>query len=644
MTASSFLPRAAFVLALAASSSFTAAQTPVTLPGIVVSAPRFDELAAPLPFGVSVIGADQIRASGATTVNEALMRLLGVVGRQDFYGGGEYSLDLRGFGAAADTNQVVIVDGVRVSEADLGGTRVAGIPIESVERIEVLRGSGAVLYGEGATGGVIVITTRSGAGTERRSGGSVYAGAGSRGLRDLRASATLATGSFALDATAQRRDSDNHRDNFRSAADAASVAGQWSGERGRIGLRLARDDLDTGLPGALSAAQYAANPRQTTTPNDHASIRNSRASVFGETSAGGWQLAADVGTRRKELRSINTGFPFDYDTDADTLSLRARHEGKLAGVANILVVGTDHGRWSRDVLGAFGSSASQTSHAWYAKDDVTLAGGSRLSAGARTERIAKDASNAASGLSGRLNAWELGASTPLAPGLTLYGRVGRSFRLASVDEFSFAAPGRGLRPQTSRDTELGARWRYASGQAEVRGYRSALANEIGFDPNAPGPFGFPGSNVNFDPTRRQGLELDASHALTRTVALRVNAALREAKFRAGPYAGRAVPLVPRESLAVRADWAPAAAHRLGGGVNWVGEQHPDFANACRIPAYTTADLRYAYQWQRVELSLAVANLFDRRYYTQAFACAGGGATSIYPEPGRAVTAAARVTF
>lgn len=644
MTASRSIRRAALPLALACSSSTLLAQTPIALPDIVVTVPRFSELAAPLPFGVSVLTAEQIRASGAATVNEALMRLLGIVGRQDFFGGGEYGLDLRGFGSTADVNQVVVVDGVRVSEPDLGGTRLAGIPIESVERIEVLRGSGAVLYGEGATGGVIVITTKAGAARERRPSASLYAGAGSHRLRDARASGTVTSGAFALDAAAQRRTSDNHRANFRSERDAVSAAGEWAGQSLRLGARVARDDLDSGLPGALTAAQYAADPGQSTTPADHASIRNSRASVHAAADRGGWQFAADAGTRAKELRSTNSGFAFDYDTEAENASLRARHEAKAGGATNVVTLGTDHARWTREVLGAFGSTARQSTHAWYAKDDLTLAGGTRLSAGLRTERMAKEASNAAAGVADRLNAWELGASTPLASGVTVYGRAGRSFRLANADEFSFTAPGRALLPQTSRDVELGARWSYAGGKADVRAWRSALASEIGFDPGAAGPFGLLGANVNFDPTRRQGVELDATHALAPTVALRVNAALREAKFRAGPYRGRDVPLVPRQTVALRADWTPAAAHRVSGGVNWVGSQHPDFANACTIPSYTTADARYAYEWQRLELSLAVANLFDRRYYTQAFGCAAGATTSIYPEPGRTVTAALRVTF
>ena len=56
-----------------------------------------------------------------------------------------------------------------------------------------------------------------------------------------------------------------------------------------------------------------------------------------------------------------------------------------------------------------------------------------------------------------------------------------------------------LQPQTSRDLELGARWAYASGKAEVRLYRSLLDNEIGFDPNAAGPFGFPGRQRQLRP-------------------------------------------------------------------------------------------------------------------------------------------------
>jgi iron complex outermembrane receptor protein len=429
----------------------------------------------------------------------------------------------------------------------------------------------------------------------------------------------------------------------RSRSDGASVTGQWSGDWLRVGARFAQDTLDSRLPGALTAAQYDADPRQTTTPDDRARIRNQRTSVFARADLGRWELAGEAGTREKNLTSLNSGYPFDYNIAATNASLRARHEAGVAGAKNILVLGVDDDRWSRDVLGDFGSAASQDSRAWYAKDDVILAGGTRLSAGLRTERIVKSNSNALSAISDRLNAWEFGASQPLAGHVTVYGRVGRSFRLANVDEFSFTGPGAILKPQLSRDVELGARWAHGRDKLDARLYRSSLVDEIGFDPAAPGPFGV-GANINFDPTRRQGLELDASHALTRSVDLRVNANLRQATLRSGPHAGRDVPLVPRRTLSVRADWAPAPGQRVTGGVNWVSSQHPDFDNACTVPAYTTADVRYAYRWRQLELSLAVSNLFDRKYYTQAFGCAAGVTSAIYPEAGRSLTAAVRVHF
>jgi iron complex outermembrane recepter protein len=649
MKTRAFIARpASLALCLVCSQTVMAqnAGMPGALSEVVVNATRFSEPAASLPVGVSVITADDIRASGATTVNQAIMRVLAVPGRQDFYGGGDYNLDLRGFGSAADSNQVIVIDGQRMNEGDLGGTRLAGIAIDDVERIEVLRGSGAVLYGEGATGGVILITTRSGAGKERRNSASVLGSVGSYGVRELRGNATLASGGFSLDVSGQRRDADNHRDNFKSSTDVASASLQWSGDAVRVGLRHSRDSLDTGLPGAISAAQYRADPRQTNTPLDRASIDNQRTTVFGEVVSGGWQLGADAGWRDKKLDSNQSGFPFAYDVKARNQSLRARNEHIFGPLKNIFVVGYDRSSWARENAG-FASTAKRQSSAWYVKDDVVLnASGTRLGAGLRTEHIDKQDSNATAPLAERQRAWEFGMSQPLSPQWTAYGRIGTSFRLASVDEFSFTAPSAVLAPQTSRDTEIGARWNHGAGKFEARLYRSNLTNEIGFDPAFPNPLSFTGNgaNINFDPTRRQGLEVDATHALGKTFDLRANFGLRQSRFRVGPYSGNDVPLAPKRTLAFRGDWQPSGGHRLSGGVNWVSSQHPDFDNQCRMPSYATADLRYAYTWRQAELSLGVANLTDRKFYTQAFACANGEPTAIYPEAGRAVTVSLRLKF
>ena len=638
---------AALPLALAAAFP-SLAQT--QLKEVVVTATRFAEPAATLPFGVSVITAEEIQASGVTSVNEALIRLLGVVGRLDLSGGNNYTLDLRGFGVTADSNQVVIVDGLRLNEADTSSPGLSSIPIASVYRIEVLRGTGAVLYGEGATGGVIVVTTKAGTGAQRVNSAQLYGATGSLGLRDVRATATVASGGFSLDVASNDRSSDGHRKNFASSSNGLAASAQWSNDWLRLGARVGRDAMHSGLPGSLTAAQYAADPTQASSLTDYGASQRSNSGVFVEANLGAWQLAADANRRSKQYDSVNFS-PFAYDVDAENYSLRARHEGKLGQYGNVFVAGLDKGQWDRTVTRAsftpIGSRSAADSSAFYIKDDVMLpATGTRLTLGARSEGIRKTDTAATSSLDERQHAWEAGISQALSPAFTVYGRVGRSYRLASVDEFSFTVPGVPLRAQTSRDIELGTRWKIEQGQIDLRWYRNTLRNEIGFDQTAAGPFGpFSGANVNFDPTKRQGLELEAKHALTPTLDLRLNAALRQAKFTSGQYAGNDVTLVPRKTLSLRADWRPAPGHTLDAGVNWFSSQFPDFANMCRMPGYATADLRYAYQWGAAELALGIANLTDHKYFTQAFGCTPTGLpTSIYPEAGRTVTASLRVAF
>lgn len=627
-------------LAAAAFSSLPVhANEPATLPAVVVTSTRFADDADTLPLGVSVITAKDIASSGVVTVNEAIMKLLGVPGRLDLYGGGNYVLDLRGFGDGALSNQVIVVDGQRLNEGDISAPFLANLPIDEVERIEVLRGSGAVLYGEGATGGVISITTKAGSGGARRTGGQLYGALGSDRLREGRASATLAGGEWSLDAAVSRRATDNHRDNYQARTEAQSIGVQWQHDHVRAGLGYAHDDLDGGLPGALSAAQYATDPRQTNYPIDHADVRNDRLNAFLRVASGAWEWAIDAGQRHKELRSIMYGSPYDADVDAESYGLRAKHQADLGGLHNALVMGVDVHNWDRET--AYGKASSRATGV-YVKDDVTLPGRTRLSLGLRSEGLKK--TDGFNQVDDRQRAWELGVVQPLGEGLSAYGRFGRSFRLPNVDEIGYTLFNTVLLPQTSRDVEVGARWSVGPTRAELRLYRNALTHEIGFDGTVPNGF-FMGANVNFDPTLRRGMELEVVHDWTSTLRTRVIGALRRATFREGAHEGRDMPLTPRKTLALRADWTFLPRHQLGAGLSHVSSQYADYANACRMPAYATVDVRYAYQWGPAQWALGMANVTDRKYYTQAYGCdAGGQVTSIYPEAGRLVTGSVRWTF
>ena len=647
---------AALPLALAAaftSSAFAQAapeNPPPAVPGLketIVTATRFAEPDTALAFGVSVITAAEIRNAGVSTVNEAVSKLLGVPARLDFFGSGNSALDLRGFGSTANSNQVIVLDGLRLNEADLSSPSLSGIAIDSVERIEVLRGNGAVLYGEGATAGVIVITTKSGKGAQRSNSAQLSASAGSYGLRDASASATLAGGGFSLDVTANKRKADNHRDNFKSEIEGLSATGQWQNDWLRLGLRYGRDDLRSGLPGSLTAKQYETNPKQTRSPLNTGRIEGERSGVFAEANLGDWQLGFDAAKRTKKYTSSSPAFTFKYDVEASSVGLRLRNETKGTSVANTLVLGVDNNVWERRIPGEYGSVAKATSNAVYAKNDVTLLSTkTRLSVGLRQESLRKDLNEPATLLESRQQAWDIGVVQPLIGDLAIFGRVGRSFRLANADEFSFTVPMTPIKPQTSSDKEIGLRWNSVATKAELRLYRSDITNEIGFDPgieNANSFSGF-GANVNFDPTRRQGIELEVKHGLTRAVDLRANAAMRRATFKSGVYAGKDVPLTPRQTVAIWSDWRFAEKQIISAGVQWVSTQRPDFANACTMPSYATVDARYAYKFANAELALGATNLANSKYYSQAFRCTAGVTNAIYPDAGRAVTATVRVNF
>ena len=133
-------------------------ETPELAP-FIVTATRYPEDPLKLAAFVTVLTQEDLKSAGVRTVNEALMTLGGVMGRKSLYGGNEFTMDLGGFGEAAASNMVYVIDGVAFKHGDASEIRISNISLDEVERIEIQRGGSSVLYGEGAVGGVINIIT-----------------------------------------------------------------------------------------------------------------------------------------------------------------------------------------------------------------------------------------------------------------------------------------------------------------------------------------------------------------------------------------------------------------------------------------------------------------------------------------------------
>src|SRR5262245_43241457 len=131
-------------------------------PAVVITAPRYSEEVRRLPASVTVITAEDIRKSAARTLPELISSEVGFT-MKDLYGNNaaNTSIDMRGFGVTGPQNTLILLDGRRLNDFDLSGVQWPAIPLASIERVEIVRGAGGVLYGDGATAGIVNIVTRS---------------------------------------------------------------------------------------------------------------------------------------------------------------------------------------------------------------------------------------------------------------------------------------------------------------------------------------------------------------------------------------------------------------------------------------------------------------------------------------------------
>ena len=136
------------------------------LDDVVVSANRAPRKADAVVADVSVLTRADLARLDGLTLTQALARLPGIQFTSNGGRGKSSSLFVRG---NESTQTVLIVDGVRLGSATLGQPSLDNLPIDQIERIEVVRGNMSALYGPDAMGGVInVITKRSYRGGEVR--------------------------------------------------------------------------------------------------------------------------------------------------------------------------------------------------------------------------------------------------------------------------------------------------------------------------------------------------------------------------------------------------------------------------------------------------------------------------------------------
>ncbi|HRH81185.1 MAG TPA: TonB-dependent receptor [Thiobacillaceae bacterium] len=636
------------------------AEQTYTLDDILVTASRYPAPQRDAPIGTSLIDRDTIEAHPGRSLPELLATQAGIQVRDLF--GNQVSgstVDLRGMGAVAAQNALVLVDGRPLNDWDLSGVVWSAIPPESVERLEIIRGSQAVLYGAGATTGVINIVTR--AAGPKPQDFTATATLGGYGTRALALSGGLSVGENRISLAASSRTADGYRANGESEQHNLFAHLRRDTEQGEVGLRLLGDRLDLRLPGARQVQpsagvdQMSTDRRGAATPLDWSLRDGWQAGAYGRWRAGAGEWLLDAGYRAKQQDAYYDfgGFPDYREARLGVWTLAPRYRMALGefGIRHDVLVGLDLQHWdyALDVSNAPANVSQPINRvdAWqrqtslYIRDSITVTPDFQVTVGARREQMhvsanevydptAPGAFPGSAAPAGEQNAWqhawEVGLRWDAAPTTSLHLRLGRSYRFATVDEIYEYSPVllsqefQFLRPQTSRDLELGAQWRNSGRTLRASLFHMRVRDEIHLDPYASGI-----GNTNLPPLRRQGVELESSVPVG-PATLRAGYTLTEAEFLSGtmkglPLAGRRVPLVPLHRAVIGLEWPLDGATRMGVDLRFLSSQYMDNDETnsfyTRIPAHTVADLRLQRRLGDWRLGLDIRNLLDRKYYEYA---------------------------
>ncbi len=597
ITLASFVP---FICAPVQAANPGAPEKAAALDPVFVTATRSAQPIADLLADVTVIDADEIARIGAGGLVQLLQRQAGAEIVQNGGPGGVSGIFLRG---ANRGQTLVLIDGMRVGSSSTGSTTLEAIPLEAIERIEILRGPASSLYGSDAIGGVVQLFTRQGS---REPHAQASAGYGSYDTWSVNGGFSGSAGPVWLSLTVGEKRSEGFnavvnpaaslynpdRDGFRSASVAATAALPWS-DGHELGARFLRNRLNAqfdGGPGYDDRTVTVVESWQVTSRDRLTPFWVSRLSA-GESSDDSLSKTG-FGDFPFDTRQRQFAWQHEFALPAGQLTAGfERREERIATDAAFAVTARD-----TDSLFAV-YQLRQDAHALQVnarQDDSSQYGGQTTGAIAYGYRVAP--------------AWRLTAS------------YGTAFKAPSFNDLyypGFSNPT--LQPEESRNVEGGVYWTGKVGEAafEARaiGYRNRVQQLIVFQCDA--YFACAPRNVDRATLSGMTLGLDGRHGDT---TLAVSLDLQR------PQDDASGNLLPRRArrhgaVAIGRQWGPV---HIGAEVVAASYRYDDPANRTRLPGYGIVNLTAEWVLSRNLTAWARGdNVFDRDYQLAADYATGG---------------------
>lgn len=616
----------------------------------------------------NIISKEEIQNYPGDSLVKIISKLPGIEFKSLYGNGfGSYeSIDIRGFADTAKSNTVILLNGHKLSNIDSGFVDFTTIPINSVERIEVIKGNSAsVLYGGGATAGAINIITDQLPGADDKYFASTTTG--SYGQFEGYVSGTKSFEGFSITGNSSYAVSDGYRRNngLRQKNGNVELNGLIN-DKTTFHINMSAFDNYVELPGDVPVYSYSGgslngmngfsiDPRSTDTPKDFATKHGHKAFVSSSYNYNSsFEIINDLSYRFNKSQGLFLSSS-TTDTEMDVISFnpKIKLKSQFYGIDFRTIAGMDtsYTYYRSDRMAADGFPTKQvykfsdSSLGFYFNSETILNTSSKLGFGGRIQGNwlkATDFVGPASGAFRTNNsdslsydpqyAFHLGYEKDLDSYGSIFSRLGRSFTYPNVDqrigqyEYNVSHDFK-LRSQVSNDIEIGHKFKYQKFSISNAFYYMNLRAEIYYD-------SVDFENKNLPHSKRYGFESSANYRLNQYIYLTNSFTFAKAKMRAGVYKGKEIPGVPSITNNFELNLKLTDKLSLYSNLYYKGSTRMinDTKNfQVKIEEYYLLNLGIKGKLKGFNYSLAANNVLDKSYYNYAVGSASTfNAYNTYP--------------
>ncbi len=642
---------------------------------IVVSATRLRDVLVDVtrvPAQVRVVTEEKIESSEAKTVAEVIQYQPGIT-LYDLVGNAfEPTVELRGFSGEPVTTTTVILDGVRVNNPDASAVDFDLIPVDDLERVEIIPGT-ASIFGKNALAGVVNLQTKRGGPVPEA---KVEVGGGSFGRQRYRGSISGPAEGFDY----YLGFTQHLEDGFREDSDADvrrlfAKVGRRFGTETDITLSYLYVDDRLERAGSLTEDELAQDRTQSGNldPGDsvertlHAGTLNLQQSL-----PAGFSVALNAFVRDLEEESFDvfrSGGTSETKTDIRTVGGTAQvtHQATLFDRLNVLVFGVEYSRSDFMSIDSGSSPSDRDTDEnvmgiYFAESFDLIPEVLIISGGGRYDWDRIDFTDKLDPTKDRIRTFE--QFSPMAgltwvatdpdPEVVVYFSYSEGFRTPTVFElFAFApfSSNPDLKAPKSRTYEVGTRLRLGKDfEGSIALFQTDVKDDVLFVPTGI----LSGMNENAGNTRRRGLEVTLRGQHRELVDGFVNYSYIEPTFEEDVLLGSGqvrkgdqVPLVPRHHLSAGVNFYPIkgltfSLTSLYVGKRFLSGDEPNLQR--RLDDYYVMNGRVSYRWGPLTFFLQGENILDAEYEPWGLFDSFRNTRFLVPAPGASFLAGASLEF